>query len=93
MELFLYKVEKMEEIMDKISEFAGVPNLPAVNANVAKQKWYGLAYAQFRKEVLLPERYVKHYYEENSKMDYFYTGEEKSSFLKEWKNNIENGDK
>ncbi len=92
-ELFLYKVEKMEEIMDKISEFAGVPNLPAVNANVAKQKWYGLAYAQFRKEVLLPERYVKHYYEENSKMDYFYTGEEKSSFLKEWKNNIENGDK
>ena len=79
--LFLFKVEKMECILDEISRFAGVSDLPVKNANVAAQKWYGLAYKQFRREVGLPKSYADHYYSGNSKMDYFYTQEEKEEFL------------
>lgn len=91
-ELFLFKVEKMEDILDELSTFAGADRLSGVNANVAEQKWYGLAYAEFKKEVSLPEEYVKHYYQKNYKMDYFYTQEEKNGFLEKWRRNIENGE-
>lgn len=90
-ELFLYKVEKMEAVLDKISSFIGTTKLSSVNSNVSAQKWYGLAYVQFRKEVKLPKRYVEHYYVNNKKMDHFYTEEEKKEFLDKWKDNIEDG--
>lgn len=88
-QLFLFKVEKMEYILDEISKFAGVSDLPVKNANVAEQKWYGLAYEQFRREVRLPKNYVDHYYNENAKVDYFYTQEEKENFLEKWRGNID----
>lgn len=86
-ELFLFKAEKIDCILDEIRTFVGTTELPVINGNVSEQKWYGLAYAQLRKEVKLPEEYVKHYYDGNHKMDHFYTPEEKSNFLKKWKNN------
>lgn len=89
-DLLLFKIEKMESILDVISSFVGVARLPVVNANVAEQKWYGLAYSQFRKEIKLSEEYIRHYYQGNVKMDYFYTDEEKDGFLDRWKCNIQN---
>lgn len=90
-ELFLLKVEKMEDILDEISSFAGVDRLPAINANVGEKKWYGLAYSQFRKEVRLTNEYVDHYYRGNSKMDFFYSQEEKAEFLNKWRGNMDHG--
>lgn len=91
-ELFLFKVEKMEDILDEISTFVGAGRFSRINANMAEQKWYGLAYAEFKKEVSLPKKYVNHYYRNNYKMDYFYTQEEKNGFLEKWRRNIENGE-
>ncbi|MCI8581659.1 MAG: hypothetical protein HFH13_00750 [Dorea sp.] len=91
-ELFLFKVEKMEDILDELSTFVGAGRLSRINANVAEQKWYGLAYAEFKKEVSLSKEYVNHYYCGNYKMDHFYTQEEKNGFLEKWRRNIENGE-
>lgn len=91
-EIFLFKVEKMEDLIDDISLFTGTERLPVLNTNIAEQKWYNLAYIQFRKEVRLPKKYVDHYYQGNPKMDYFYTQEEKNRFLSQWQTNIEAGD-
>ena len=88
-QLFLFKVEKLESILDKIALFAGTTELSAANANVAEQKWYGLAYSQFRREVKLPKKYVDHYYDRNAKVDHFYTQEEKAEFLKRWRENVD----
>lgn len=85
--LFLYKIEKMESILNKISSFVGTRKLPPINDNVGEKKWYGLAYKQFRKEVKIPREYVEYYYK-NSKMDYFYTSKEKEEFLDKWRENI-----
>lgn len=87
-ELFLFKVEKMESILNEISSFVGTEKLSEINDNVGVKKWYGLAYTQFRKEVKIPKEYVDHYYCGNAKMDYFYTSEEKQQFLNKWVENI-----
>ncbi len=88
-ELFLFKVERMDKVLDEISAFVGTDNLPAVDENRADEKWYSLAYAQFQKEVRLPGEYVDHYYKGNGKVDHFYTQEEKVKFLNKWRNNID----
>lgn len=87
-EIFLFKVEKMEDILEEISGFAGAIKMPKTNKNVAKQKWYSLAYSQFRREIQLPIEYVNHYYQGNPRVDYFYTQKEKDDFLKRWEKNI-----
>ena len=79
----------LKSILDKIALFAGTTELSAANANVAEQKWYGLAYSQFRREVKLPKKYVDHYYDRNAKVDHFYTQEEKAEFLKRWRENVD----
>lgn len=88
-ELFLFKVEKMEDVLEEISSFVGTSKLSSINTNVGEQKWYGLAYLQFRKEVKLPYEYIKHYYQGNPKMDFFYTQEEKAEFLDKWRGNMD----
>jgi hypothetical protein len=87
-EIFLFKVEKMDNISDEIGKFAGRDRLPDINANVAERKWYSLAYAQLRKEIILKPEYVNHYYQGNMKMNHFYTQEEKAKFLRKWQGNI-----
>lgn len=88
-ELMLFKIEKFENLLDEIGAFVGVGELPVINENTSDQKWYGAAYAQFKKEIKLPEKYVKHYYQGNAKMDHFYTAEEKAGFLSKWSKNIQ----
>ena len=88
-EVFLYKTEKLDGLSDEINSFVGIDGISKVNDNVSGQKWYGLAYSQFRKEVQLPRKYVEHYYQGNAKMDYFYSQEEKEKFLDKWIGNIE----
>lgn len=83
-QLLLYKTEKMDSILEEIGSFVGAESLSKVDDNISKQKWYGLAYLQFRKEVVLMKKYVEHYYCGNAKMDHFYTPEEKEKFLGKW---------
>lgn len=88
-QLLVFKVEKLNHILDVISAFVGAKELPDTNANTADKKWYGMAYAQLREEIKLPYEYVAHYYHDNPKMDYFYTAEEKAAFLDKWSGNID----
>lgn len=88
-EVFLYKTEKLDGLLDEINSFVGIDGISKIDDNISSQKWYGLAYSQFRKEVRLPRKYVEHYYQGNAKMDYFYSQEEKEKFLDKWIGNIE----
>ena len=87
-ELLLYKVEKMESILDTIASFVGTAGLSKTNENVGGGKWYGLASSQFRRELKISRQYTDHYYRENPKMDHFYSLEEKECFLEKWEENI-----
>ena len=86
-DIFIYKLEKLNDLMPELSEFAGYPT-KLLHRNVASEKKYSMAYQEFRKRVRLPMDYVNHYYVGNEKMDHFYTPEEKAAFLKQWEGNI-----
>lgn len=88
-EIFIYKVEKINQIMDVLTDFIGVDKLLQINANQAKDKNYAFAYEQFRQSVRVSKEYVDYYYNSNTYMDHFYTEKEKSDFLDKWKGNID----
>lgn len=87
-QILLYKMERLETILDEVGSFVGSEKLSSINENIGENKWYGLAYSQFRKEVKISKKYVDHYYCGNRKMDHFYSLEEKERFLDKWKRNI-----
>lgn len=59
-----------------------------VNCNIGKLKEYRFAYEQFVNEYEIPDDFVRYYYYENTRMDHFYTEEEKSDFLKKWRKQV-----
>ncbi len=87
-ELFLYKSEKINSILDEMGRFIGIENFSLCDENVSRKKKYGMAYDLFRDKVVLSVDYVNHYYANNAKMNHFYSDEEKNMFLSKWKANI-----
>lgn len=87
-QLFIFKVEKLDDIMSALCDFVGCDNLSRQDTNKAENKIYHLAYKEFKKTVRLSSGYVDHYYKNNEYVNHFYTTEEKDTFLKQWKKNI-----
>lgn len=89
-QLFIFKVEKMERIMPALCDFIGCNSLSSQNANKAENKIYHLAYKKFRKEVKLSPNYIDYYYNNNTYVNHFYTVKEQATFRRQWKENIKN---
>lgn len=88
-ELFLYKSEKLNEVTEELHRFvSGSPAPHFASVNLAETSWRNEAYQEFQKNVLLDPAYVNHYYQNNPRMDHFYTEEEKKNFLKNWEGRI-----
>lgn len=87
-QLFVFKLEKMDCIMSALCDFVGCSSLSVQNTNIAKDKIYHLAYKEFRKAVKVSSDYVNHYYKNNVYVNHFYTKEERTAFLKQWEKNI-----
>lgn len=87
-QIFIYKVEKLNSIMPMLSEFLETPIFSQDNANLGENKPYYLAYKEFRNKVRFPRNYVEHYYKDNPYMDHFYTKEEQNIHLSRWKDSI-----
>lgn len=88
-DIFLYKSEKLNEVSDKLYQFAlGRSVLQFVSENKTEFSWRNEAYQEFKRNVVLNPDYVDHYYKDNKRMNHFYTEEEKKIFLKRWENQI-----
>ena len=91
--VFLFKLERFDDVYDKIIQFAteGVhTSVDVRRENRGDQKWFSFTYKDFVKKVRLDTKYVNAYYKDNSKMDHFYTEDEKLEFLRKWEANIQN---
>lgn len=84
-QVFIYKTEKLNEIMPKLSEFLGKDISSSENLNQAESKSYYLAYTEFQRKLKLPRSYVEHYYKNNPYMNHFYTKDEQEMYLSKWK--------
>lgn len=83
-QLFVYKVEKLNEIWDKASyEYFRVKNMFIENKYLSKEKFYGKLYIDFLKKITLNEDYIQNLYD-TPLIKHFYTEEEISSFRRKW---------
>lgn len=87
-QIFIYKTEKLDNIMPMLSEFLEKDISSSENSNQSECKTYHLAYKEFRRNIRLPRNYVEHYYKNNPYMDHFYTKEEQERYLSKWKDCI-----
>lgn len=88
-EVLVMKLEKLNSLETVIGEFVGAPNFKLANANEGRKKSYKYIYDNVRQVIKIPKEVVSAYYDNNPRMDHFYTSEEKAAFLKKWENNIE----
>lgn len=91
-QIFIFKVEKLDNLMPELSSFLGKKIQSGENDNKATDASYWLAYNKLKNELKLPQEYVEHYYKNNPYMNHFYTKDEQELFLSKWKTHIKRGD-
>jgi len=87
-EILVMKLEKLNSLESVIGGFVGTPHFKLINDNEGSKKPYKYLYKNVREVIKIPRETVDFYYNNNPRMDHFYTEEEKAEFLKKWENNI-----
>lgn len=87
-EVLVLKLEKINSLEHIIGNFVGLPNFKLDNYNSYDSKPYQYLYQNIKEVIRIPQKEVDRYYIGNSRMDHFYSEEEKAVFLKKWKKNI-----
>ena len=87
-EILILKMEKISDNLDMLESFVGC-KLKLQSANVGLQKHYKYIYEELRKNFRISKEDIEKHYIQNSKLNHFYSLEEKNGFLEKWKNNIE----
>lgn len=83
-EIFLYRLKDLNSLEGEIREFLGRDDFKILHTNNAAEKNISFIYKELKEKYRFPKGYVKLYYDDNERMDYFYTKEEQERFLKEW---------
>lgn len=82
-EVFIYQLEKLNEIKDELGHFLGIQNLELVNDNVGENKWYADAYRQAKKELKFSRKYFDDCYS-SKVMTHFYSEADIEKFKARW---------
>lgn len=89
MEIFIYKLERINEIEEELSKFCSINDLKLEKGNEGKNKWYSESYKEFIKKVRMPKEYFSKSYE-SKYVNFFYSDEEINKFKQKWESNIFN---
>jgi hypothetical protein len=87
-EVLVLKLEKIDNLEQVIGDFVGKPDFKLSRYNEGGDKRYKYLYANVKSNINILPEIVSLYYENNARMNHFYTEEEKQVFLKEWSKNI-----
>ena len=83
-EIFLYRLENLNSLESEIQNFIGRDDFRLLHTNNAEEKNISFIYKGLKEKYQFPKGYVKLYYDDNERMDYFYTKEEQRQFLEKW---------
>lgn len=87
-EIFIYQLEKLNDVAPELGKFVGIENFTLVNGNVAENKWYAAAYHQAKKELKFSRTYFDACF--NSKiMNHFYSETDIEKFKTRWISHVE----
>lgn len=86
-EIFVYQLEKINDIKEDLSKFIGFSFNEYVIANVATDKWIGSAYRRAQDEIKFSQEYFDKCFNEPY-VKHFYSNEDIEKFRSKWINNI-----
>lgn len=86
-EVFIYQLERMNDIIGEISEFVGTPFTKWEMENIADDKWISKSYKEAQKKIKMPKEFLELCYEDVY-VRHFYNGEDIKKFKAKWENNI-----
>lgn len=86
-EIFVYQLEKLNQIEDKLLEWIGIPNAKLLNDNMGDEKWYAKSYQKAKQELKISKEYFKKCFDEPY-VKHFYNEHDIELFKNRWKNNI-----
>lgn len=84
-EILVLKVEKMNDNEKVIADFVGYPDFKIVMSNIGEKNSCKYMYREVKQNMSIPQEVIDRYYKDNKRMDYFYSEEEKESFLKKYR--------
>lgn len=87
MEIFLYQLEKMNDILPEFSQFVGYDIPEWKTSNSASSKWVKNSYQRALKEVKIPKDLFEAAYEEEW-VTHFYSQKDIEKMKEKWKNNV-----
>lgn len=87
-EIFIYQLEKLNDIKDDLGKFLGIEDFQLINDNVGVEKWYASAYRQALKELKLSREYFEYCYSSRLAR-HFYNKENINEFKRRWIENID----
>ena len=83
-ECLVLTMEMLNQNINVIGEFVGVPNLEMVRTNIGNEKAYAYIYREAKANVDIPQDILEFYYHDNIAMNHFYSREQKEVFVKTW---------
>ncbi len=86
-EIFVYQLEKLNNIIPELSAWVGVPFDSLEIDNVASSKWTGESYKQAQKEIRFSKEYFDRCYNEKY-VKHFYSDSDIEKFKNKWKGNV-----
>ena len=86
-EIFIYQLERLNDIKGELGEFLGIKDFKLYDANVGDKKWYAPAYKQALKELKLEKKYYDHCYS-SKYIEHFYNDRDIGKFKQRWINNV-----
>lgn len=88
LEIFVYQLEKMNDIVEEMSEWIGEEQFDEwVKGNEASNKWVADSYKQAQKELIFTQEYFDKCYNEPY-VKYFYSERDVEKFKARWSDNV-----
>lgn len=84
-EIFLYRLDKLDELEKEIGKFLDSKNFELKYKNKSNQKWYSEKYYAFKREIKFKESFLNLIYNDD-RISYFYTKSEIINFKSKWAN-------
>ncbi len=86
-EIFIYQLERLNDIVPELSKWIGYEVEELVNANDSLNKWIGDSYKQSQKEIKITQEYFDCCFDEEY-VKHFYSESDIEKFKKRWQSHI-----
>ena len=86
-DIFIYQLERMNDIKGALGDFLGIPNICYINENIGDDKWYSRVYRKAMENLELTKEYIDSTYS-SPLVTHFYSSDDIKSFREKWQKHV-----